>query len=374
MENASSAMKKSQAYGNKKFLPAIILIFSLQIVSANISINEIMYDLNGTDTGHEWIEIYNNGSESINLSGWKFYEGATNHGLILINGSWILENNTYAIIADDSATFLADFLQFNASLFDSSFDLSNSGENLSLKNSTLSIVESVFYNSSWGASGNNKSLQLFNNSWCEGIPTPGAASNCTIFQNNQGNSTNETENNTEKSAGKMSYEIEYPEIINVSENFTVKIIAKNSQNHSQIIYAWSYVYKNNKCLSCDENNDRESNKIEIEIDSEEEEEIFLQNSAEAENGTYNLKIKILKEELKTPKEYTFNITVLNFSSKIEEKKIEKAVIAQNLSNNSSNCTALESKSERDKKLAFYLLSFTLLMIIILQHRKDLNKL
>jgi len=188
------------------------------------------------------------------------------------------------------------------------------------------------------------------------------------------------ENNNENqpvasSSEKMTYTIEYPNTINVGENFTIQINAKNNQNHSQIIYAWSYVYKNNKCLSCDENNDRESNKIEIEIDAKEEEEIFLQNLVnEAENGTYNLKIKILKEELKTPKEYTLNITASNFFAIPIEKETEALILPQAVSNNSLNSSVYETKSERDKKLAFYLLSFTLLMIIIMQNRKDLNKL
>ena len=35
-------------------------------------INEVMYDLEGTDTDREWIEVYNDGAESMNLATYKF--------------------------------------------------------------------------------------------------------------------------------------------------------------------------------------------------------------------------------------------------------------------------------------------------------------
>jgi hypothetical protein len=36
----------------------------------NIVINEIMIDPHGDDAGHEWIELYNNKTETQNLNGW----------------------------------------------------------------------------------------------------------------------------------------------------------------------------------------------------------------------------------------------------------------------------------------------------------------
>ena len=70
------------------FLLIGILVLVLPNVSA-IIINEIMYDASGSDAGKEWIELYNNGEE-INLTGWKFYEGGTNHGLSLKQGDLML--------------------------------------------------------------------------------------------------------------------------------------------------------------------------------------------------------------------------------------------------------------------------------------------
>ena len=43
-----------------------------------IKITEIMYDLEGTDTDREWIEVHNETGTEIDLTGWKFYDGS-NH-------------------------------------------------------------------------------------------------------------------------------------------------------------------------------------------------------------------------------------------------------------------------------------------------------
>ncbi len=146
----------------KKLLFVITLIIFIAPVQANVVINEIMYDVVGSDDNHEWIEVYNNGNESVNLTNWKFFEANTNHGLTLINNSAILDASDFAVIVDDWQTFLQDYPNYNKTLFDSSFSLSNSGETIALKNSTSDIVESLTYNSMWGGNGTGKSLERIN--------------------------------------------------------------------------------------------------------------------------------------------------------------------------------------------------------------------
>jgi uncharacterized protein YneR len=161
-----------------RWLLVLLIIASFFASVGAIQISEIMYDPAGSDSGHEWVEIYNNESIDTNLTGWKFLESGTNHGITLENGSWILGVGKYAVIADDANTFLSDYSNYNGTLFDSTFDLSNSGEELVLKNSSLAVRENITYNSTWGAAGNGNSLQRFNGSWCEAGPTPGAQNNC----------------------------------------------------------------------------------------------------------------------------------------------------------------------------------------------------
>ncbi len=48
-----------------------LLILLCYPLSAAIVINEVYYDHPGTDTGYEWIELYNNGTENVQLEGAK---------------------------------------------------------------------------------------------------------------------------------------------------------------------------------------------------------------------------------------------------------------------------------------------------------------
>lgn len=164
----------------------VLFVTFLALFSAApaVVIDEIMYDPSGSDTDREWVEIYNNDTLDVNLTGWKFLESGVNHGLTLTNGSWVLPAGGFAVITQDSTTFLAEYLNFSGTLFDSSFDLSNSNESLVLKNSSSYVLENITYYSIWGANGNGNSLQLINfTDWCEGNPTPGFENNCTAVVN-----------------------------------------------------------------------------------------------------------------------------------------------------------------------------------------------
>ena len=162
-------------FNTKYLILATFFIFSLPFfANAGIIINEIMYDLEGADTDREWIEIFNNGSEPVDLTGWKFFEANTNHALTSVQGGSVIQPNGLAVIVDNSEKFLIDWPGFSGIIFDSSFSLSNTGETLVLKNSEFADIDSVSYNSDMGANGDGKSLQKSGSSWIAAIPTPGA--------------------------------------------------------------------------------------------------------------------------------------------------------------------------------------------------------
>lgn len=86
----------------------VLSLLALPIVArAQLAITEIMYDVPGSDSGREWIEVQNTGAASIALSEWKLFEANTNHGLTT-DGSDTLAPGSFAIIADDPAKFRTD--------------------------------------------------------------------------------------------------------------------------------------------------------------------------------------------------------------------------------------------------------------------------
>ncbi len=135
------------------FLTASILLggFFISInfakaANTDIIINEIgAYEA----SDHEWIEIYNKGSDPVDIETWKFYENDTNHGLNLFQGDdLVIEPGEYAIIADVAANFTTDYPEFSGTVIDSSWSgLKESGELIELRTSSdpADALESFTY-------------------------------------------------------------------------------------------------------------------------------------------------------------------------------------------------------------------------------------
>jgi hypothetical protein len=153
---------------------AFAVFLAPQIAFGQIVITEIMYDLDGADSGHEWIEIQNIGSDDVDLDGWKLRENGTNHTLTF-SASTVLVSGAVAVIADNSVTFQSDWPVYSGTLIDSSFSLNNTGESLELLDADLAIVDTVTYSDSWRADGDGNSLQFDGNNWLAAVPTPGTA-------------------------------------------------------------------------------------------------------------------------------------------------------------------------------------------------------
>jgi len=149
----------------------VIFLIALPVVSASIVINEIMYDPEGADANHEWVEISNNGDEDVNLEGWKFFEANVNHGLVLISGeNMTISPSEHIIIVQNPEIFNQDYQNYTGKIFDSSFSLGNTGEYIAIKNSSLIIIDEVNYTD---ISEEGRTICRMNNIWMECIPTPG---------------------------------------------------------------------------------------------------------------------------------------------------------------------------------------------------------
>ena len=157
------------------------LVFNIKSVSA-LKISEIMYDPAGSDTGREWIEIYNdeNNNLSIGNGTYKFYEANANHS---ISGTDILLSGEYAIIADDINKFKIDYPTYIGAIYGSSFLLSNSGETLTIKHKSVGdgeykIISEINYTPYVVAVSNGTACDMGINgasNWRDCIATPGIA-------------------------------------------------------------------------------------------------------------------------------------------------------------------------------------------------------
>ena len=150
----------------------------------NILINEIMYDLKGTDEKHEWVEIYNPDPEAIDLTGWKFNDGdgATNHALNPApengsRGSMIIAAGSFTLLAGNAETLITDLPSYSGTVIDTVMNLNNTSAQLKFFNAEGVEVAAASYDKSLGANGNGKTLEWDGSVFKEGladIGTPGA--------------------------------------------------------------------------------------------------------------------------------------------------------------------------------------------------------
>lgn len=178
------------------FLRVIILAlyFIPTVIFAQVQINEIMYDLEGADADHEWVELYNSGSADIDLTEWKFNDGS-NH---LLNappkngsrGFLAISAGEYIILSGKAEVFIIDHPEYSGTVIDTVMSLNNTEDTLSLLDENGSTIDSVSYTKDFGANGDGNSLQLVNVSFIAGTPTLGLVN---INNNENINSNDETQ-------------------------------------------------------------------------------------------------------------------------------------------------------------------------------------
>lgn len=155
----------------------IAMLFAPIHVSAQIIITEVMYDPQGSDTGREWIEIQNQSGTAETFTTWKLFEENVNHKINATDAATTIPAGGYAILVTDKAKFLADFPNVTVPIFDTSFSLKNTSENLVLKDPNGNIADQYLYDTSLGAADDGRSLQLLGSSWVASTPTPGVVNN-----------------------------------------------------------------------------------------------------------------------------------------------------------------------------------------------------
>lgn len=132
---------------------------------ADVSITQIMYDLEGSDSKREWIQVC--GDED--LTGWKFNDGS-NHNLVEVKGSLILSD--CAILASDATTYISEHVGYSGTVIDTVMSLGNTTDTLSLINDSGVEVFSVTYTKDQGANGDGNFLEFVNGVWkVSGSPT-----------------------------------------------------------------------------------------------------------------------------------------------------------------------------------------------------------
>ncbi|MBI4154043.1 lamin tail domain-containing protein, partial [Candidatus Woesearchaeota archaeon] len=135
-----------------------IILFSSSAYSA-VLINEIL--ANGlSDPDYEWIELFNNGSSAVNLTGWSISETSSSN--FTIND--FIPGNGFIILAVDFNIFNLTYPNVNLSgikiidITTTNFNLNDAGGEARLYNSSGDLMDSVSYIQASGKTFENVSI------------------------------------------------------------------------------------------------------------------------------------------------------------------------------------------------------------------------
>ncbi|MDD5749440.1 MAG: lamin tail domain-containing protein [Patescibacteria group bacterium] len=141
-------------------LANIIFLNKVSALESDLLFSEIMYDVPGSDSGQEWVEVYNAGQEEIIVtSSWRFFDSAK-HILNLVQGTSTIASGEFFILADNTTNFLVAYPDYSGTLFDTVISLPNTSSTIYLSfDSGATYPIEASYNSAWGGSGNGYSLE-----------------------------------------------------------------------------------------------------------------------------------------------------------------------------------------------------------------------
>lgn len=112
---------------------------------------------------YQWFEIYNRGLYPVDVAGWKIQVGASNYSITNYQGGSVISGSTYAVVARVATNFLNSYPSFAGQLFTAGFPtLSNSGRQVTLKDSGLNTIESFTY-----ITNLTGTLERRNNDWAD---------------------------------------------------------------------------------------------------------------------------------------------------------------------------------------------------------------
>ncbi|MDP2317045.1 MAG: lamin tail domain-containing protein [Pseudomonadota bacterium] len=118
-----------------------MLLALVSPVFAGLLVNEVVYDPSGTDDGLEWIELCNNGADTVDLTGYAFHNAGSSYGDIYTFASGSLAPGEYLLVGGTSATHPGSF----------SPNIQNGGtetDGLRLVDASGTVVDTVLYDES----------------------------------------------------------------------------------------------------------------------------------------------------------------------------------------------------------------------------------
>src|ERR1044071_1378126 len=126
-------------------LCSVLLLLWTHLGAAQVVINEINYHplqpaFGAEPVGEEFIELYNRGTNAVDLSGWHFSKSIT-----FVFGNVTLAPGAYLVVSPNTAAFSARYSGITNVVGNWDGTLSNNGETIEIKDAAGNVVDSVTY-------------------------------------------------------------------------------------------------------------------------------------------------------------------------------------------------------------------------------------
>ena len=144
----------------KSIITLLISFLCSGVLTAQVVINEIHYNPNDETSAEEFIELYNLGGNSVDISGWTISDAVE----FSIPEGTIIPPNGYLVIGEDPGTLNSVFGITALGPWEGR--LRNTGEEIDLRNASGTLQDQVDYNDGFpwptGARGGGGSMELIN--------------------------------------------------------------------------------------------------------------------------------------------------------------------------------------------------------------------
>ncbi len=156
------------------FLTILGIIIPIFLVHAEISITEVAWMGTSTSQYEEWVELYNDGTDDVSLTGWKLFKTGS---IALFSPTGTIPAGTYYLICRATAS-LTDPLggTCNEKGTFGGGGLNNTNDQLMLKDTSSTIKESIDASGGWpaGDAASKQTMQKSGSGWITSMGTPGA--------------------------------------------------------------------------------------------------------------------------------------------------------------------------------------------------------
>jgi len=110
---------------------------------AAVVVNEFLPDVGGSDTGLEWIELYNNGAVPVDLAGWTIERATSGFGTRYTFGAYTLNPGAYVVVGGELVGF-ADLNLLPGDTLNMG-NASGSGDAVRILDNLTAVVDTVIY-------------------------------------------------------------------------------------------------------------------------------------------------------------------------------------------------------------------------------------